>query len=87
MQPLKKKVVIRPAEKEDVTSTGIIKVSAHTDKFTEGHVVAVGPEVKELKEGHRILYSPLTYDEIEYDAEVFHVVDVEDVFAIIPDEE
>lgn len=83
MKAIGRKVVIRPKEKEEVTSSGIVTVSAHTDKYAEGTVFAFGEEVQNIPAEARVIYSPLTFDEIKYEDTIYHVVDSDDVFAII----
>lgn len=83
MKAIGRKVVIRPKEKEEVTSSGIVTVSVHTDKYAEGEVFAIGEEVKGIPTEAKVIYSPLTFDEIKYEDTLYHVVDSDDVFAII----
>jgi chaperonin GroES len=83
MQPLGRKVVILPKEKEETTSSGIVVVDVRTSKYAEGTVHAVGSGVKEIKPTDRVIYSPLLFDEIEHDTVVYHVVEESDIFAII----
>jgi len=83
MKAIGRKVVIRPKEKEEVTSSGIVMVSVHTDQYAEGTVFAIGEDVKGIPTEAKVIYSPLTFDEIKYDNNIYHVVDSDDVFAII----
>ena len=83
MKALGKKVIIRPDEKEVVTQSGIEVVDAHTRPDAVGVVTYVGQDIKEITPEMRVFYSPLTYDEIEDGGEIYHVVDEDDVFAII----
>lgn len=83
MQALGKKVIIRPDVEEEVTSSGIIKVEVRSKGHASGTVVASGPHASEVQVGDHIFYSPLTYDEIKQEDEAYHVVDIDDVFALI----
>lgn len=84
MKALGRKIVIKPDEKEEVTSTGIIKYTVTNDKFAQGTVVSVGADTKEVRVGDHVLYSALLFDEVKYKDEEFHVVDESDIFAIAP---
>lgn len=83
MKPVGKKVIIKPIDKETTTESGIEVVDVHTSKDAKGVVVAVGDAVTTIAEGQTIFYSPLTYDEFDYNKITYHVVDEDDVFAII----
>lgn len=83
MKSIGRKVIIRPDTKDEVTSSGIIKVSVSTDVYAEGTVISAGTETKYVKKDDHIIYSPLTYDEISSDETIYHVVDEDDIFAII----
>lgn len=83
MKPLHKKVVIRPEDKEETTSSGIIVVDAHTKKHAEGVIEAVGAEVTEVKVGDKVYYSPLLFEEIMHDEITLHVIEECDIHAIV----
>ncbi len=78
--PIGKKVVVKPVPKESKTSSGILLKEEIQKQKGEGTIIAIGAEVKKLKVGDRILFSPLYYDEI--DEENF-VLNEEDVWAVI----
>jgi len=57
MQPLNTKLLVKP----------IVPVDIHKDKIPatlEAQVVAVGREVKEVKKGQIVLFSPFGFDEV-----------------------
>lgn len=55
MNPLKNRIIVEIQEKEMVTESGI--VLSHTDKYEadKGLVIAVGPDVLDVKVGEVIL--------------------------------
>lgn len=62
MTPTKSRVILIPVAKEDKeqqTSAGLYLPRAVTDnvKYVEGNVLAIGPEVKQIKAGDRVLYA------------------------------
>lgn len=83
MKVLGRKVVIKPDEKEEVSSSGIVVVNVHTDHHAKGTVISVGSEATEVKEGDHVIYSPLLFDEIEHEEVKYHVVEEQDIFAVI----
>jgi len=76
-------VVVHPVAKEDITSSGIHVVDVRTQTHAEGTVVAVGADVKEIKVGETIVYSPLFFEELNLDKVMHHVIDEQDVHAIL----
>ena len=83
MKPLGRKVVIRPKEDEETTSSGIIVVDAHTKKHAEGIIESISDEVKEVKVGDKVYYSPLLFEEIIHNEITFHVIEECDIHAIV----
>lgn len=86
MKPLRKKVLIKPDEFEETRSeSGIIAPmdAAEKMKQTKGVVVAVPDGIDDIKAGDHVIYSPLTFDEIKHEGEDLHVVEIDDVFAIL----
>lgn len=62
MNPTKSRVLLVPVAKEDKeqqTPAGLILPRVITDnvKYVEGTVVAVGPDVKQIKAGDKVLYA------------------------------
>jgi co-chaperonin GroES (HSP10) len=55
LRPLKDKIVILQIEKETVTSSGIVLTSVDREAQTEGRVVAIGPDVSEVKPDDRVI--------------------------------
>lgn len=82
MQPLGKRLIVRPEKESDVTESGIVTVSGKTPVMRKGEVLAVGAYAYEVKVGDVVLFSPLAYDEIDEDT---ITMEEQDVFAILKD--
>lgn len=86
MKTLGKKIVIEP-DTFDATenSAGIYIEQSSTDKMkhTKGVVTTIGSGVTEVTVGDHVMYSPLTFDEIEVEGATLHIVDEDDVFLIL----
>ena len=54
VKPLKEKVLIAEGKKDTTTESGIILDGRGLGNTTPGIVVAVGPDVKEVKEGDTV---------------------------------
>lgn len=52
--PIQDRVLVRLADRETQTASGLALVQAGPHLPTEGTVVAVGPRVKEVKRGDRV---------------------------------
>lgn len=81
-EPIDDRVVIVPDARETESSGGIVLPEGTADKPQLGKVLAVGPNVVQVKPGDRVLFSPyaetVTLNEIEY-----VLVKEGDLFAIL----
>ncbi len=56
-RPLKNRVVIEPIKSPNVSPGGIVIVGSEKKGALEGLALACGPDVREVKDGDRVLYS------------------------------
>ena len=92
LKPLQDRVVVKPAEAEEVSKGGIILPDTAQEKPQQGEVMAVGPGkiadsgelIKpQVKKGDKILYGKYSGTEITVDDEEYLIVRESDIFAII----
>lgn len=87
IKPLSDRVVILPAEAEQVTSSGIIIPDTAKEKPQRGTVVAAGPGKKDepitVKEGDLVLYGKYAGTEITIEGKEYLILRESDVLAII----
>ncbi len=92
IQPLEDRVVIRPLDAEQVTSSGLVIPDTAKEKPQEGEVIAAGPGrlddngkrvPMEVAEGDRVLYSKYAGTEVKIDGEELLVVPSRDILAKI----
>jgi chaperonin GroES len=81
--PLADRIVARPTEAENKTASGIIIPDTAKEKPQMAEVLAVGKEVKEVKEGDKILHSKFGPSEVKVDGEELLLIKEEDVFAVV----
>ena len=82
LKPLFDRVVLKDAEIEETTKSGIILTSAAQEKPQYAYIVAVGPggvvdgkEVAmQVKEGQKVVYSKYAGTEIKIDGEEYKIV-------------
>jgi chaperonin GroES len=93
IEPLEDRVVIRPLDAEEVTSSGLVIPDTAKEKPQEGEVLAVGPgrwdedgEKRiplDVAQGDRVLYSKYAGTEVKIDGEELLVVPARDILAKI----
>ena len=91
LKPLFDRVVLKDAEIEETTKSGIILTGSAKEKPQVAEVVAVGPggvvdgkEVKmTVKEGQKVVYSKYAGTEIKIDGEEYKIVRQSDILAIV----
>lgn len=91
LKPLHDRVVILPAESEDVTAGGIILPDTAKEKPQRGEVIAVGPGKTEngqlitpqVKAGDTVLYGKYSGTEVTVDKKDYLIVRESDIMAIL----
>ena len=87
IKPLADRVLIKPADAEEKTASGIIIPDSAKEKPLKGEVIAVGKGTKDeemvLKEGDQVLYGKYAGTEIELDDVKYLIMRQSDVLAII----
>lgn len=91
LRPLGSKIVVEPAEKEEITAGGIVLPDSAKTKPSEGKVIAVGsgrilddgsrvnPSVKV---GQTVIYSKYGGNEVSLDGKDYLVLDEDQIYAI-----
>ena len=87
IKPLADRVLVRPAEAEQKTASGIIIPDTAKEKPQRGEVLAVGKGTKDhdmtVKVGDQGLYGKYSGTEIEIDGEKLMIMKESDIYAII----
>ena len=91
LKPLGDKVVIKMAEAEETTKSGIILAGAAKEKPQFAYVVEVGPggmvdgkEVKmQVTVGQKVIYSKYAGTEVKLDGEEYIIVRQNDILAVV----
>ena len=91
LKPLFDRVVIKDAEMEETTKSGLILTSTAKEKPQYAYVIAVGPggvvdgkEIKmEVKAGDKVIYSKYAGTEVKLEDEKFIIVKQNDILAVI----
>lgn len=95
IRPVGDRVVVKPAQKEEVTRSGIVIPDTAKEKPQEGTVVAVGSgkltekgdrQALEVHEGDRVLFAKYGGTEFKLDGEDLLVLRESDILAILEGE-
>lgn len=89
LQPLEDRIVIRPAQAEETTVSGLVIPDTAKEKPQQGEVLAVGPGRNEdgkiialdIKVGDTVIYSKYGGTEIAVDNEDLLILSARDVLA------
>ncbi len=92
IRPLGDRVVIKPANKEEVSAAGLLLPDTAKEKPQKGTIVAVGPgrilddgsrQAPEVSEGQTVLYAKYAGTEVKIDNEEYLILSEKDVLAVV----
>lgn len=88
IKPLGQRILVRPAEAESKTESGIYIPDTAQEKQQRGEVVVVSKELSDdkknqLKAGQTVMFAKFKGDEIEYKGENYIMLEIGDVLAIL----
>ena len=83
IHPLADRIVLEQLEQEEQTKSGIILPDSAQEKPKMAKVLAVGPDVKEVKEGDVVLYKSYGPDDVKVDDKDYMVAKEEDILATV----
>ena len=82
LKPLKDRIVAKVENPAEKTASGILLGDAK-EKSAYAVVESVGPEVKEVKEGDKIVYKEYSTTEVKVDETDYIILKEEDVLATL----
>ena len=83
IKPLADRVVAEPVEAESKTASGLYLPGNAQEKPKVAKVVAVGPTVKDVKVGDKIIYGGYSNTEVKVDGNKYLIIKEEDVLATV----
>ena len=92
IQPLEDRIVVRPAEAEEKTASGLVIPDSAKEKPQQGEVLAVGPGRRsdtgeliplDINVGDTVVYSKYGGTEITIDGDDLLILSARDVLAIV----
>jgi len=94
LKPLGDRVLVRPAPKEEKTSTGLYISSGAQEKPQKGEVIAVGAGKlndkgervpMDVQVGDQVFYGKFGGNEVKVDGQDYLLLRADDIYAIITD--
>ena len=85
LKPMADNILLKQTEAEETTSSGIILATTNKEKPAVYEVLSVGPEVKDVAVGDKVVVGKFTGSEFKLDGEDYKFVKMEDVLAIVTD--
>jgi chaperonin GroES len=93
LQPISDHIILKPADKETVTSSGIIiPDTVEKEKPEQAEVLAVGPgklldngerQKMDVVVGQKVVFKKWSPDEFEIDGQKYLIIKSDDIIAII----
>jgi chaperonin GroES len=83
IHPLADRIVLEQLQQEEQTKSGIILPDSAQEKPKMAKVLAVGTEVKEVKEGDIVLYKSYGPDDVKVDGQEYMIAKEEDILATV----
>jgi len=92
IQPLHDRIIVKAAEKEQMTASGIILPDSAQEKPQRGEVIAVGPGKRldsgalapiDVKVGDTVLYGKYAGTEVKVDGEDVIILRADDILGVV----
>lgn len=83
LNPLADYVVAQQEEAETKTPSGLLLADSAKEKPKVAKILAVGKEVKNVKNGDRIIYKSYSTTDVKLDKEEYILVKEEDILATV----
>ncbi len=82
-QPLGKRILVERMEEASTTSTGIIIPDNAKEKPSQGKVIAISDDVKNISNGDIVVFGKYSGNELTLDGSKYIVIELDDIFGII----
>ena len=85
LKPMADNILLKQTEAEETTSFGIILATTNKEKPAIYEVVSVGPDVKGVANGDKVVVGNFVGNDIKLDGVDYKFVKLEDVLAVVTD--
>ncbi len=83
IKPLGERVLVKVEKAEEKTASGLFIPQTSQEKTQFAFVEEVGPEVKTVKKGDKILHDKYAGTALKLDSEDYLILELKDVLAVI----
>ena len=83
LKPLKDRVIAKVEKPAETTASGLLLPSDSKEKPSFAVVEAVGPDVKSVKKGNKIIYKEYSTTNVKLDDTEYIIVDEKDILATL----
>ena len=83
LKPLKDRVVAKVEKPAETTASGLLLPSDSKEKPSFAVVESVGPDVKSVKKGNKIIYKEYSTTNVKIDDADYLIVDEKDILATL----
>lgn len=83
LNPIGNRVIIRPMQESETTSSGIILPNASKERPSRGEVIAIGNTVTDIAVGNVVLFGKYAGSEVKFNEQEYLLLDAADVFCTI----
>ena len=85
LRPMADNILLKAAEAEETTSSGIILATTTKEKPGIYEVMSAGPDVKGIQAGDKVVVGNFVGSEIKLDGEDYKFVKHDDILAVVTD--
>ena len=83
LKPLADRIVAQKLEQKTKTASGLYLTPKSQEVPTGAKVVAIGPDVKNVKKGDQIIFKEYASTEVKVDGVEYLIIKEEDVLAVL----
>ena len=83
LKPLKDRVIAKVEKPAETTASGLLLPSDSKEKSSFAIIEAVGPDVKSVKKGNKIIYKEYSTTNVKVDDTDYIIVDEKDILATL----
>ena len=85
LRPMADNILLKAAEAEQTTASGIILAAANKEKPAYLEVASAGPDCKDIKAGDKVVIGKFAGTDIKLDGVEYKFVKQEDILAVVID--
>lgn len=81
IKPRGSSVLVKPVTQQDKLGGLLLPDTSKQERPNEGSVLSVGPKVKDLKKGDKIIFNPYGFEEYKMEDEKVYLMEEKEIYA------